>query len=446
MNQSRLGLAGLAGVVLGYLVLGVLYAILTPPWQAPDEPAHYNYIRQIADAGCCPIIAEGDYDFDYLEALKANQFPDDADVSTIEYEDHQPPLYYLLGTPVYAGANGSLTAQRIFSVVIGAGVIILAYLIVRRIFPEQPLLALASSMLVAFIPQHIAIHASVNNDSLAELTLALVILGCIRYLRLDQDNLEAVVGLGALAGLALLTKLTVYLPAVLAVAVAISLKTRAQKQSFSWFLQRGVVAGAVALILGGLWWVRNAITYGFPDITGLAAHDEVVTGQPTTASFIEAQGLIPYVSGFFRTLFNSFWGQFGWMGVPMPRRVYQIILVFLIVAIVGGIILIARRSLSIDGKQRRMLFVLLAVLLATFAGLFIYNLTFAQAQGRYLYPALIPLALMVVLGLYGWSVLIRAWLPESLQQVADWLPVLALIWLPALSLFALFRFVVPNLG
>ncbi|MDI6834774.1 MAG: MarR family winged helix-turn-helix transcriptional regulator, partial [Rhizobiaceae bacterium] len=31
-----------------YLALASLYAIRTPAWQAPDEPAHYNYIRQIA--------------------------------------------------------------------------------------------------------------------------------------------------------------------------------------------------------------------------------------------------------------------------------------------------------------------------------------------------------------------------------------------------------------
>jgi hypothetical protein len=29
-------------IVFIYLVLGTLYAVYTPPWQAPDEPAHYN--------------------------------------------------------------------------------------------------------------------------------------------------------------------------------------------------------------------------------------------------------------------------------------------------------------------------------------------------------------------------------------------------------------------
>jgi len=38
-------------ILLGYLVAGALYAIYTPPWQAPDEPAHFNYLRQVAAYG-----------------------------------------------------------------------------------------------------------------------------------------------------------------------------------------------------------------------------------------------------------------------------------------------------------------------------------------------------------------------------------------------------------
>ena len=35
-------------IVLIYLGIGALYVINTPAWQAPDEPAHYNYVRQLA--------------------------------------------------------------------------------------------------------------------------------------------------------------------------------------------------------------------------------------------------------------------------------------------------------------------------------------------------------------------------------------------------------------
>ena len=38
-------------VLAVYLALAAQYAALTPDWQAPDEPAHYNVVRQIAQTG-----------------------------------------------------------------------------------------------------------------------------------------------------------------------------------------------------------------------------------------------------------------------------------------------------------------------------------------------------------------------------------------------------------
>jgi len=35
-------------LIMLYLALGTLYAVQTPIWQVPDEPAHYNYIRYLA--------------------------------------------------------------------------------------------------------------------------------------------------------------------------------------------------------------------------------------------------------------------------------------------------------------------------------------------------------------------------------------------------------------
>ena len=44
--------AALGLLLLAYLVLGVLFAVRTPPWQAPDEPAHVNYVRQLVEGDC----------------------------------------------------------------------------------------------------------------------------------------------------------------------------------------------------------------------------------------------------------------------------------------------------------------------------------------------------------------------------------------------------------
>ncbi|MCP4427108.1 MAG: hypothetical protein GY803_21690, partial [Chloroflexi bacterium] len=60
-------------ILLAYLVIGWLYASLTPDWQAPDEPAHYNYVRQLAN-GRFPIMAQGDYDEAYKNEVVSSGF------------------------------------------------------------------------------------------------------------------------------------------------------------------------------------------------------------------------------------------------------------------------------------------------------------------------------------------------------------------------------------
>ena len=79
---------------------------LHPAWQAPDEPAHYNYIRYLAETGRFPVLQMGDYPHDYLEEIKSRRFPPDLSIDPIRYEYHQPPLYYSLAAPVYLLAKG----------------------------------------------------------------------------------------------------------------------------------------------------------------------------------------------------------------------------------------------------------------------------------------------------------------------------------------------------
>ena len=49
----------LALILAFHLALGAGYAIGTPAWEAPDEPAHYNYIRHLAETGDLPGAPDG---------------------------------------------------------------------------------------------------------------------------------------------------------------------------------------------------------------------------------------------------------------------------------------------------------------------------------------------------------------------------------------------------
>lgn len=441
----------LALIVAAFVTVGGLYAVYTPPWQAPDEPAHYNYIAQVATAGCCPVIAPGDWDATYLETLKANQFPDDADLSTIEYEDHQPPLYYLAGALIYRLSGGALLALRLLSLAFGAGEVVAVYFITAWLFPRRRPIALATAAFVAFLPQRIAILASVNNDSLAELVLSLLLAAAVAYLGNPlsmRASRPSAALLGSLLGVAFLTKLTIYGPALLAVTTAILLRWRTEHRSPHWLMGQAAQAAAPALALGALWWGRNAAVYGWPDILAQSAHAAVVVGQPRTADLIAEVGFGPYLSRLLTTTYHSFWGQFGWMGVPMPPRVYLFIGLFLIGDLAGLAILLTifHRWRTLEVPQRNGLGVLSTAALATFAQYAYYNLTFVQFQGRYLYPALSLLALAVAMGLYGWALLIGHYMRgERWARLLGWLPLAGLSWMPLLAIYALYRYVIPFL-
>ena len=472
-------------IISGYLLIGVLYAVYTPAWQAPDEPAHYNYVRYLAENGRFPVLRYGDYPHAYLEQIKAARFPPEMPIEPIRYEFWQPPLYYVLATPIYRLFDGALVPLRLLSVVLGAGVVAMAYAIALAVRPGDTTLALAVAAFVAFVPMHLTMMASVNNDALAELLLAIVVLFLIRLTRKPRDNDQAsprlahLVIIGLLLGLGLVTKATVYVVIPLALIALLAIERRPVP-----FAQRALALFLPALALAIPWYIRNIAVYGWPDLLGAQNHDAVVVGQLRTADYVSSVGWATYLKDFATTTFHSFWGQFGWMAVPMDRRIYLALGLLSALMLVGFVLFVWRRENSNPSKAT-MIVIALWMLLTSFVFLY-YNVWLVQFQGRYLFPILIPIALLGVLGLRKiltkrwvwiaaglcgiaaiiivvssvlggdldkWGILIagggmlvlivRRWLPASLDR---WILVIILAGLAGLSVYSLFAFIVPYLS
>ena len=446
--------AALGLLLLAYLVLGVLFAVRTPPWQAPDEPAHVNYVRQLVE-GDWPVIAPGDWDQAYLSQIVGAEFAPAYPVDGITYEDWQPPLYYLLQAPIYALTGGSLTAMRLLSVALGAGVVALAYMVGRAVFGRAaPALAVAA--FVAFLPQHLAILGSVNNDALSELIIAAILALLVTRWpdappaagRAERRRLLA---LGLLLGAGFLTKGQAYL---MAPVVGLFLLVRywprpgRSRRSVTSIASPLLWVFAPALLMGAVVWGRNAAVYGGLDVLARAAHDEVVVGQPRTAEWLAQYGLAGTLGRFARTTFVSFWGQFGWMAAPLPGWMVAGLLGLTGVAALG--LILAWLGVGRTGvgprppnaqPHRQQTWVLGLTFLLTLGLHMAYNLTFVQHQGRYLYPALIPIAVGFMVGLGYWlRPLVRRW------AWAEWLlPVGVVGVLIGISLFALWH-ILPGLA
>lgn len=395
-------------VVLVYLIAGSLYAVYTPDWQAPDEPAHYNYIRYLAETHHFPVLKLGDYPAAYLEEIKAAHFPPEMSIAPIRYEFHQPPLYYLLATPVYWLFGGALLPLRFLSLAVGALLLVVVWWTVGALVPGRPFLAVGTAAFTAFLPMHLAMTAAVNNDPLAELLIAIEFLLVIRYVRVDsrpegKEEFRLLFLLGLVTGLGFLTKSSAYvtLPLVLAVIAARHLWLDAPPPPALHSLKAVGIFLLPAVALGVPWWLRNLVLYGGADFLGLGRHEVVVAGQLRTAEFVAEHGRLQLVHDFLQTSFRSFWGQFGWMGVLLDQRLYQALVIVSALACAGWIVWAIRRwrhRFSVPPWQWAAGGLLALSALFTGASYLWYNITFVQHQGRYLFPALVPIGLAMAVG------------------------------------------------
>ncbi|MEM7347874.1 MAG: hypothetical protein AAF485_26880, partial [Chloroflexota bacterium] len=211
--------------------------------------------------------------------------------------------------------------------------------------------------------------------------------------KLNQD-----IQIGIILGLGLVTKMTVYIAIPLVAATLWLTPLDSPQRDWPILIKEAGLIYGIALLIAAPWFIRNAVLYGSLDIFGLARHDEIVVGQLRTAELLGTLGWGGYLNSFIVTTFRSFWGQFGWMAVPMDGRTYLLLLLFITLAIFGlfGLWL---KPPELSQIQRRSLLVLALTACLMTLGYIYYNITFVQFQGRYLFPALIPFGFLVSLGL-----------------------------------------------
>lgn len=394
-------LAILFALIAAHIVLGAYYAAVTPyrtagillserhapavDIGAPDERQHVNYVIQLHDGKGFPV-------FD----LNA---PDKGET----YENHQPPAYYVLasGWASLLGA-GDLTSRdgglklRSLNVVLGAmtvaGVFFVAYWGYRR--PEVGLVAAAFA---ALLPMLTAMSGAVSNDPLLFLLCTWTLAFVVKGLR-DGWTMKLGIAVGLLAALAVLTKTTALaLFPVLLLAVVVKQEAKPKP---------AVIATAVALaiLLPLPWWLRNQHLYGDP--FAIKVFNEAFTGSPQASMFIQGFGPFGYWVDFVLWwTARSFIGVFGYMdiwltntGLPYEAAngVYLLGFLLLAVAFVGWL---GSLKESAEPSERSVHWVEGAFALVTVVLFLRFNAQYFQAQARYVFPAIAPIACGVGLGL-----------------------------------------------
>jgi len=305
------------------------------------------------------------------------------------------------------------------TVLIGAGVVWLTYLVGRELFPDRPALALGGAALVGFNPQFLYLSGAVNNDIPAALCGAAVLLMCVRLVRRGSSP-RTDVALGLLCGLALLTKL--HLAALLALIELAYVLALWRTRNWRAFLRGNLIVLGLAAAISGWWFGRNLALYG--DLTGMSKVNELWAGRSPAGNWWAVWQGLPY-------LWSSLWGRFGYGQLPMPQMVYQVIFYLCVLALAGY--LIPRRGpLPWTGLA------LLVTLCLTFVAVVVYYILIqpAGAMGRFLFPALPAFAVLLMGGL-------NRFFPRRLVWAAS---LAVTVGMAALAIYGLVNVLAPAFG
>ncbi len=419
----------------------LLWASAVPFGEAPDEPSHLEVAQFVAAHGRLPLFGP---DADQYVRLDQVGIP-------IESHALAPPLPYLLdGALIRLLPLPPVAAARLGSLLAALAAVALSYALAQVVFDNgqttRPL-ALATAALVAAVPEVSFLAATVNSDVVA---LAAALGAACLWPRVGRP-------LGALAfglalGLVLLAKYTAYPVAALALLAAAWPLARARRESGRRYasVRLGLVAlGAV--LVAGPWLLRNWALYGQPWPLGVseAAFRALVPAVPVPGAPGSQQLLsADYARSWWEITFRSFWAGFGRVDLFAPAWCYALILAGLTVALWGLLRTLgdAARRASLAAALRRPAGLLLvgwplAVWLAVFAA----SLgRYYPAHGRYLIPALPPLALGLAL---GWQAAARRRsvpVPSPLPAPGPLAPWLLVAGVAALNVYCLLAVVVPH--
>jgi 4-amino-4-deoxy-L-arabinose transferase-like glycosyltransferase len=267
----------------------VCWSLITPPFQLPDEPAHYAYVQQLAETGTLPTSSGSTYSEEeqlalrdlhqsqvrwhpeYHAILNAAQQrilehdlaqplervgPGDAGVAV-----SQPPLYYALQTiPYYIGSSGSLLDRlelmRLLSALMAGLTALFSYLFVREALPGVAWAWVVGGLAVSFLPLLGFMSGALNPDSMLFAVSAAVFFLLARAFRRGLTPGLAV-AIGLVTAVGTLTKLN-FLGLVPGVIVGlIVLAWRAARSSRASALLALALGVALALAPIGVYVIVN---------------------------------------------------------------------------------------------------------------------------------------------------------------------------------------------
>lgn len=386
MSRDARWLTGAAGLLL------VAWSFAVPVFEGPDEHLHWQYARYLHDRWQLPV-----YDRFFVEANSPPLYYA-AIAPVAERTATPPPVGWFDGrdrfvapfTPRFhltadddQGRYWPIRRARLLTVLMA----VIAIAFCARAGLEATGLAstaLLAAGFAAFLPQFAYRGSHVANDVLVTAMAAWLTWLIVRIVRHGFTWRIGTWAAIAVAG--------AYLSKINGLALALPLALAILTESIPWRrrLTHLGVFGVTAL-LAAPWTIRNVLLYGEPFAARAMYH--AVSDQIYERSLWDPH----FVTTFPRELFKSFVGRFGYFTVKLPKWVYAAYLLFFVGAFAGLVPRLRERR-----EEIRLVAVLAAIVGSVFAVVLRINVQIDQPQGRFLFPALPAIVLLMALGLEGW--------------------------------------------
>jgi 4-amino-4-deoxy-L-arabinose transferase-like glycosyltransferase len=342
----------LGAVIAVFAGFAIAYTRITPIGASPDELSHLSYIHGIADHLRLPPAGEP--------------------------ERQQPPLYYLMGAVVWKLSGGDPRLSRLLSVALGVLTVLTVYLVGRRLFPTRPALAIGTAAMVALLPETQYLAGAVNDDNLAWLAGAVLVLTGVSVLQAGAITTRLALAAGCAVALAVLAKETVWLLALLLLVLfAVRFGPRIRPL-------HAIALIGPSVLFAGWWFVRNAVEFGGP----LPPLHPITSQRQVFDSFAQVRG---YLSATAVSLIGMYGNGAHFVAIsilgvrPLPSLVAEAGIGILTAA---AAVAAARSWPRWDSVRRRIGVFLLVVILIAAAQSVLNSTTFdLQPQARYLLVA-----------------------------------------------------------
>ncbi|MBN1992136.1 MAG: glycosyltransferase family 39 protein [Anaerolineae bacterium] len=437
-------------ILIGFIILGLIYSLVTPPFEAGDESRHYAVIKYMADTG----------------RLIVQNAPETASLAHHwSHEGNQPPLYYALaalltfwidsgswddvfwynphttiGNPLRPD-NKNITIHppgenwpwrkhvlavhliRFLSLAMAAVTVVAAYGLALKLFTGNRWSAAGAMAITAFNPMFIFISASINNDNAVIMFVTLALWLMVKLA--DRQGRKGKEGmglplylpalLGLLIGLGSLSKLYALgllpLAGLLFLWLALDKKLGTRKTFYTSHFWRNLLLWnltmlAVVAVVAGWFYLRNALLYNGDFLALQVMRD--------TAGQRDKIPSLATLRAEFEGFRIAYWALFGGVNILADNWLYTALDWISLIAVTGVVVFIVTRityhvsrvTFYVSKNIEQISLPTFALLLAWYgimvAGFIVWNLTQPAGQGRLLYPAIAAISALGMLGLTWW--------------------------------------------